>query len=173
MSLMPVNKEWSTLGRLLIYAQVSLIMLFSVYLLWAFMGGIDAQYILYSNKDLADTYAGLIKANTSNEQLFIDILRLVAPKMHWFGLALVSSVVGFALLGWLLGRMLDCAPDWAGILPILDVLSGLNPLRLNSGGLLSGFTWGEQLLLLGVQIICIQWVAAMVYERRRIDEKAA
>ena len=55
------SKAPSLIGRLAAYAQVGLIMVFSVYLLWAFLGGIDAQYLVCMNKGLASQYANLLK----------------------------------------------------------------------------------------------------------------
>lgn len=166
------SKTSGFIGRLAAYAQVGLIMIFSVYLLWAFLGGIDAQYLVYMNKGLAAQYAKILSSGITGDQLFIDILNLIAPHMHWFYLALVSSVIAYPCLGWLLARLLDCEPKWAGILPILGLFSGLNPVRLGGDGLVAAFTMPEQAILLGVQIFCIHWTAAWVYERRQKKQKA-
>ena len=165
------SKTSSLIGRLAAYAQVGLIMVFSVYLLWAFLGGIDAQYLVCMNKGLAGQYAKILSSGTTGDQLFIDILNLIAPHMHWFYLALGSSVLAFPCLGWLLARLLDCEPKWAGILPILGLFSGLNPVRLGGDGLVASFSISEQALLLGIQIFCIHWTAAWFYERRQRKQK--
>ncbi len=166
------SKTPSLIGRLAAYAQVGLIMFFSVYLLWAFLGGLDAQYLVYMNKGLAAQYAKILSSGTTGDQLFIDILSLIAPHMHWFYLALGSSLIAYPCLGWLLARLLDCEPKWAGLLPILGLFSGLNPVRLGGDGLIAAFTLPEQAFLLGIQIFCIHWTAAWVYERRQKALKA-
>ncbi|MGM9998594.1 MAG: hypothetical protein ACI38Q_04275 [Candidatus Bruticola sp.] len=161
-------------GRAASYAQVGLIMVFSVYLLWAFLGGLDAQYLVYANKGLADKYAAILNSGTVGDQLFVDILTLIAPHMHWFYLALASSLLAFPCLGWILARLLDCEPKWAGLLPIFGVFSGLNPVRLGGDGFITAFTTSEQFIILGIQILCIHCSAAFVYERRqKKQEKVA
>lgn len=165
------NRTSSLIGRLAAYAQVGLIMIFSVYLLWAFLGGIDAQYLVYMNKGLAAQYAKILSSGTVGDQLFVDILTLIAPHMHWFYLALGSSVIAFPCLGWLLTRLLDCEPKWAGILPILGLFSGLNPVRLGGDGFVTAFSLSEQVVLLGIQIFCIHWTASLIYERRQRAKK--
>ena len=166
------SRTSSLIGRLAAYAQVGLIMVFSVYLLWAFLGGIDAQYLVYMNKGLAAQYAKILTSGITGDQLFVDILTLIAPHMHWFYLALGSSVIAFPCLGWLLARLLDCEPKWAGILPILGLFSGLNPVRLGGDGFVTAFSISEQAVLLGIQIFCIHWTAALIYERRQKAKKA-
>ncbi|MGM9992121.1 MAG: hypothetical protein ACI376_04640 [Candidatus Bruticola sp.] len=154
------------IGRAASYAQVGLIMIFSVYLLWAFLGGLDAQYLVYVNKGLASRYAEILNSGTVGDQLFIEILTLIAPHMHWFYLAVASSLIAFPFLGWLLARMLDCEPKWAGLLPIFGVFSGLNPVRLGGDGIIAAFTTSEQFIILGLQILCIHFSAAFIYEKQ-------
>ena len=72
------------IGRVAVYAQVGLVMLFGVYLLWAFMGGLDAQLILMRHPELATEYEALLKGKISGDELFMKTLMLIAPHMHWF-----------------------------------------------------------------------------------------
>ncbi len=155
------------IGRVAVYAQVGLVMLFGVYLLWAFMGGLDAQLILMRHPELATEYEALLKGKISGDELFMKTLMLIAPHMHWFYLAVASSLVAYPCLGWLLGRMLDCPPTWAGLLPILGLLSGFNPAFIGASDFIATLSLEESIAVLTVQIVCIQGAAAFTFERRQ------
>lgn len=166
----PVVRRLNLLGRIVVYIQVGLLMIVSVYLLWALLGGVDAQIILYFDPKLSGEYLKIVNSGETGEQLWMTILNLIAPRMHWFYLSFAASVLVFPILGWMLGRMLDCWPSQAGILPIAGLLSGLNPVRIGGGDFFCSLSLGDQFFVLAVQIICIQTVAVWVYKRKAARE---
>ncbi|NMA27452.1 MAG: hypothetical protein GX934_06785, partial [Burkholderiales bacterium] len=65
-----------------------------------------------------------------------------------------------------LGRYAE-DPSWAGILPLVDLLSGLNPIMLGQQDLIPVLPVHQQLGILLVQILCIHMVAYRVHARRK------
>jgi len=156
----------STLRNLSVYAQVSLAMVAGVYLLWAFIGGIDAQVAMLLNPGLQDQVEEAARVHQGSEEWLVEVLKIVAPRMHWPAVALVASLLAFPLLGWLLGRYAE-DPSWAGILPMVDLLSGLNPIMLGQQDLIPVLPVHQQFGILLVQILCIHLTAHRVHVRRR------
>lgn len=156
----------STLRNLSVYAQVSLAMVAGVYLLWAFIGGIDAQIAMLLDPSLQAQVEEAARAHQGSEEWVVEVLKIVAPRMHWPAVALVASLLAFPLLGWLLGRYAE-DPSWAGILPMVDLLSGLNPIMLGQQDLIPVLPVHQQFGILLVQILCIHLTAHRVHVRRR------
>ncbi len=159
------NGPTPTLRNLSVYAQVSLAMVAGVYLVWAFLGGLDAQIVMVADPALQARVQAAADASQGNEQWVVEVLKLVAPRMHWGGLALVTSLVTFPFLGWLLGRYAE-DPSWAGILPLVDLVSGLNPIRLGGNDLIAPLPLDQQIGLLLLQILGIHLTARWVHVRR-------
>jgi len=155
----------STLRNLSVYAQVSLAMVAGVYLVWAFLGGLDAQIVMVADPALQARVQAAADSTQGNDQWVVEVLKLVAPRMHWGTLALVASLVTFPLLGWLLGRYAE-DPSWAGILPLVDLVSGLNPIRLGGNDLIAPLPLDQQVGLLLLQILGIHLTAHLAHARR-------
>ncbi len=155
----------STLRNLSIYAQVSLAMVAGVYLLWAFVGGIDAQIAMLADPTLQAQVEEATRVHQGSEEWVLEVLRIVAPRMHWPAVALVTSLMAFPLLGWLLGRFAD-DPSWAGVLPMVDLLSGLNPVMLGHQELIPVLPLHQQVGILLLQILTIHLAAQWAHARR-------
>lgn len=162
----------STLRNLSVYAQVSLAMVAGVYLMWAFLGGVDAQIVMTADPVLKSRVEAVTLSAQGNEQWVVDVLKLVAPHMHWGALALGASLLTFPFLGWLLGRYAE-DPSWAGILPLVDLVSGLNPIRLGDNDLIAPLPMEQQVGLLLLQILSIHLVAHWIHVRRLARASAA
>ena len=166
------ENKTSRIRTLAMYAQVSLLMVIGVYMLWAILGSFDAQFIMTRNPTLQHHFEALTKASASNEAVITGTLKLLAPFMHWFKLAMAASIIGFALLGYLLGRLVDDT-SWAGALPIFDLLSGMNPAFIGDKELVMPLAVEYQMAVLFTQIIVIQAVAAWSAKRRFAKKKVA
>ena len=149
----------------MLYVQVSLLMVAGVYLLWALLGGVDSQVALAQNPELVAQVEAAVKAHQGSEQWVVEVLKVMAPRMHWAAVALGTSLVAFPLLGWLLGRYAE-DPSWAGVLPLVDLLSGLNPVMIGQQDLIPLLTLPEQIGILLVQIVTIHLTAQWAWRRR-------
>jgi len=156
----------STLRNLSIYAQVSLAMVAGVYLLWAFIGGIDAQIAMLLDPSLQVQVDQAARAHQGSEEWVLEVLKIVAPRMHWPAVALVASLLAFPLLGWLLGRHAE-DPSWAGVLPMVDLLSGLNPVMLGQQDLIPVLPVHQQVGILLIQILSIHLTAHWAFNRKK------
>ncbi|MBQ7503602.1 hypothetical protein IJT93_12985 [bacterium] len=165
------NEKSSGLRTFIVYIQVGLIMLFLLYLTWAFLVGIDAQLLLMHNQALTTAYANILKSGITGEDLFMKVFALLSPHIHWFKLAFITSVAVFSLLGWILARMLKSPPNWGGILPILGIFSGFNPVNMTGvEPFAAPFSVERQIFLLFTQIICIQVASVCVYAFRSVRD---
>lgn len=166
------EKDTSTMSFIrtaAIYIQVGLIMVVAVYLCWAMLGGCDAQFLVSTNAGLAKKVADLTNSGVSGEAMIIKMLTILAPHMHWFIMALGSSIICFPLLGLLLGRSLN-QPNIAGLLPIFGLFSGLNPAMMTDNDLVLPMSLEKQMIVLFVQIICIHFFADFAARRRIAKE---
>lgn len=151
---------------LFVYSLVGVIMVFTLYIVWALLGGVDAQILLLQNPKLEAAYLNIVNSGVSNDKLFLKIIELMAPHIHWFNLAFISSILVFPFLGWLFGRLSSWEPNWAGLLPVLGLFSGVNPARLNGGDYVKLFSLDLQIILVVTQIVCIQLFAWLTYMRK-------
>lgn len=154
--------NWRNLS---LYTQVALVMVAGVYLLWAVLGGVDSQIVMLSDPALQAQVEAAAKAHQGSEQWVVEVLKVMGPRMHWPALALVTSLLAFPLLGWLLGRFAD-DPTWAGILPLVDLLSGLNPIMIGQNDIIPALTLQQQVGILLVQILTIHATAQWAWSRR-------
>ena len=161
------SENSSGIRAFIVYIQVGLLMLFLLYLTWAFLVGVDAQLLLMHNQKLTAAYGDILKSGVSGEELFMKIFALLSPHLHWFKLAFFTSVTVFPLLGWVLARMLKSSPNWGGILPVLGLFSGFNPVNMTGvEPFTAPFSVEKQMFLLFTQIICIQVAAVWTYSFR-------
>lgn len=166
----PEGETSPIVRRLAVYAQAGLLMVVGVYFVWAFVGGLDAQLAMSGNAELITRVNDITKSGLSGDKMVIQVLQVMAPHMHWFEIALVASLVSFPVLGYFLGRYVD-DPNWAGILPVLDLLSGMNPAYIGDNRMVVPLEMGQQLAVLLTQIIAIQAVAVWANRRQvRIRE---
>ncbi len=163
-------EQTSFIGRLARYAQISLLMVVIVYLIWAVGGGIDAQLVASEHPEIASQLV-LLEKHGFTEQNLMSILTLLNPHMHWFGLALFSSLVSFTLVGIMVGRWTD-NPSWAGALPIIDLVAGFNPVLLGGApNLIGRLTLGQQTAVLILQVVVVHNVAQAVFIKRLLKKK--
>ncbi|MBQ7528837.1 hypothetical protein IJT10_02895 [bacterium] len=151
------------LNILFVYSLVGVIMVFTLYIVWALLGGIDAQILLMQSPKLEAAYLKIINSGVAREKLFLQVIELMAPHIHWFNLAFISSILVFPFLGWLFGRLSNWEPNWAGLLPILGLFTGVNPAHLNGGDYVKLFSIDLQFILIITQIVCIQLFAWITY----------
>lgn len=151
--------------NMMLYVQVSLLMVAGVYLLWALLGGVDSQVALALHPELAGQVEAAVKAHQGSEQWVVEVLKIMSPHMHWAAVALVTSLIAFPLLGWLLGRYAE-DPSWAGVLPLVDLLSGLNPAMIGQQDLIPLLTLPEQVGILMVQIVTLHVTAQWAWRGR-------
>ncbi|MDO5296364.1 MAG: hypothetical protein Q4F00_07010 [bacterium] len=153
------------------YAKASLVMIFVVYLGWALAGGIDAHFVTMSDPQLNQEIAQLSedildgKSTQNWQDVFSQTMLSVAPRMHWLADAFISGVLTCAFVGWLVGKWTD-NPRWAGLMPVLYILSGLNPACLGDGVYVQRLTLEEQFLVVAGQCISAHLFAYRVYEKK-------
>ncbi len=162
-------EQSSIIGRLARYAQIALLMVIIVYLVWAVGGGIDAQLVAGSHPEIASQLV-LLEKQGFTEQNLLNILTMLNPHMHWFGLALFSSLVSFSMVGMMVGRWTD-NPGWAGALPIIDLIAGFNPVLLGGApNLIGRLSLEQQIAVLLLQVIVVHSVAQTVFLKRLLKQ---
>ena len=153
------------------YAKASLVMIFVVYLGWAFAGGVDAQLVTMNDPQLSQDLAKLSedilngRSDQSWQDAFSQTMYAIAPQMHWLADALISGILTCAFVGWLVGRWTD-NPRWAGLMPVLYILSGLNPACLGDGVYVQRLSLEEQFLVVAGQCTAAHLMAYRAYEQK-------
>ncbi len=153
------------------YAKASLVMIFAVYLGWAFAGGIDAHFTAMSdpqlNQEITQLAENMLNGQSDQnwQDVFSQTMFRIAPQMHWLADALISGIITCAFVGWLVGRWTD-NPRWAGLMPVMYILSGLNPACLGDGVYVYRLTLEEQFLVVAGQCIAAHLMAYRTYEKR-------
>lgn len=173
----PESQPSPVAHNIALYAQIGLVMLVGVYVVWVVLCGIDAQIAMMTDPHLLEEIkaatgidfsdSSTVPSLNAGADQFVTLLRIVSPKMHWFAVAVVTSVICFPPLGFLLGRSAQ-DPSWAGLLPVIGLASGMNPACISSPESGALFPLSYQLIVLVLQILLIQCVANVVYSCRRL-----
>lgn len=133
---------------------------------WGLLMGIQVQVLAAEDPALAALMEEAQRKQPTDMALVPKILAQAAPRMDWVMLAAATSLLVFPVVGWMAGRW---APDptWAGCLPLLDLLAGVNPAHLSLEGLVPAMPMAWQVGLLVGQILLVQAVAAWASRGRR------
>ena len=156
---MPASDGLDTVRLLVRYITCALIATGIVYMIWALVCGCDSQIAVSSHPELAKTLEEMQNAPLEPQNI-VALLSQLQPYMHTFLDALLSSVLGFYLVGFMVGRWCSNA-SYAGIIPCCVLITGLNPAMLggvqgNVQGLnFSNFSLGERCVILFVQILAV------------------
>jgi hypothetical protein len=67
--------------------------------------------------------------SSSDAERFFESMAPIFSQLHWPLIAVVSSVLSFAVLGFLYARITGTT-DYLGLLPVLGLLSGQNPITM-------------------------------------------
>lgn len=146
--------------NLSVYSALALITLLTLYLVWSALMGVHMDQVVGQDPGLKARVDQILKQEGVGEVAIREILLLARPRLDWFLLAFGASVLVFPVVGYLAGRFAP-NPEWAGILPILDLLSGMNPVLLRVADELPRLPLHEQVVVLVVQVLCAQLGASL------------
>jgi hypothetical protein len=95
----------------------------------------------------------------------------IFTRMNWFSVTVVSSILGFSLVGFLYVR-LSGKLEWAGALPLLALLGGQSPsmvsIALAQHGVTSAqLSFPEQAAVLAIQVLTVYGCGALGWRLRR------
>lgn len=154
---------------LVLYVQVGVAMIPLVFLFTGLCAGVDYLLVLLQDHALADQVQKAAEAHRDTAQFVPEMMKLLAPRMHWSMVALVASLLTFPVLGWILGRYAR-DPGWAGILPLVDLASGFSPVLMGSPDMPQLIAVPEQVGILVVQIVTVHWTAHRAWASRNAAE---
>lgn len=143
---------------LLLYVQAAVVMIPLVFLCTGLIAGFDYLFVLLGDPALTEQIQKAATSERDAAEFVPEIMRLLAPRMHWSFVALLASLLTFPLLGWILGRYAH-NPGWAGILPLVDLASGFSPILMGSPDTPQLIAVPEQIGILVVQIVTVHWAA--------------
>lgn len=152
-------------GDFLLYAQVAVAMIPLVALFAGLCAGVDYLLVLLTDASLMEQVQKAAEAHRDTDRFVPEMMALLAPRMHWSLLVLAASLLTFPLLGWIVGRYAQ-NPGWAGILPLLDLASGFNPVLMGTPEVPQLVPVLEQVGILIVQIVAVHGTAYWVWGRR-------
>lgn len=153
-------------GRdLILYVQVSIAMVFLVLLFWALCAGVANMLLLLWDPALQERFQAAATNHRDTARFVPEMMKLLAPRVPWGLVALVTSLLTFPILGWILGRYAH-DPSWAGVLPLVDVASGFSPLLIVFPETPQLIPLPEQIGILVVQIVTVQGTAMWAHEKR-------
>ena len=112
--------------------------------------------------------------SSSDAERFFETMAPIFSQLNWPLIALISSVLSFSVLGFVYARMTGTT-DYLGLLPVLGLLSGQNPVTMAMAFAEQGVTqarfshWLEVLLLLAqlLSLYLCGWLGCWLRQRKQ------
>ncbi len=128
---------------------------------------------IYLKVQQHQTLTGLTPSGSDADRFFEE-MRPILSQVPWLAVGCVASLFSFGALGFLYAR-LSGTMDYVGMLPVLAILTGQNPLNLTlmvheRGIREAQLGWGPQFLMLLLQVLAAfggAQVGAWIRQRRR------
>jgi hypothetical protein len=166
--------------KLLWLSLVGLTMQFGLGLVWFSVLMVFVSQVTSADPALKQIYlkvqqqaATSLSPSQSETERFLDNMLPIFQQVPWPTVAVVSSLLGFVVLGFLYGRI-SGSVDFLGALPVLALLSGQNPITMammvaDRGIEGAHFGWLGQIAMLVLQLITIYiggWLGARLWKPR-------